>query len=393
MAETEGREILMHQPRLRSRFNVACAAVLLALAAAGAGPASADEAARRVFVMGTWLEVTVTAPDRSTAMAAAEAALEAVEATERRLSTWRPDSELTALNSARTGTWVNLSSELARDLREALGWARLTGGWFNPAVASLVRAWDLRGNGRVPSEAELAQALDGTHMDAFELRGSEARRIVGTAGVEEGGFGKGVALRDAATAALAEHADCVRLDFGGQTHAAGDCPTVRIGIADPRDRTAVVANLQLASGSVATSGNSERGIVVDGVGLGHLLDPHTGRPAPDFGSVTVLAADPVAADCLSTALYSMGPRLGARWMESQEGIGAVYAIEHGSSVEILASEPLLGRLSFEDPAVVATPIRSVDRAERPRAGAVFSGLRPSPDGGAAGTERGGGRDW
>jgi thiamine biosynthesis lipoprotein len=366
----------MHQPRSNTTFQLACVALVLATVAAGAGRVSADEVARRVFVMGTWLDVTVTASDRPTAILAAEAAFAAVESTETRLSTWRPDSELTALNSARTGTWVALSPELARDLREAFGWARQTRGWFNPVVASLARAWDLRGDGRIPSQAELGQALAGAHMEAFELRGSQARRMIGAAGVEEGGFGKGVALRDAATAALAEHADCVRLDFGGQTHAAGSCSEVSIGIADPRDRTAVVANLPVASGSVATSGNGERGIVVDGVRLGHLLDPHSGRPAPDFGSVTVLAADPVAADCLSTALFAMGPTLGPTWLESQEGIEVVYVIDRGETAEIHASGSLLTRISIQDSSVVTRVLPAEDEAERNRPrSAAFSGSR------------------
>ncbi len=383
----------MHRLQSRIRFQSARVPLLLAMIAGGPGPASADdEVARRVFVMGTWLDVAVTAPDRSTAMAAAEAAVAAVEATEARLSTWRPDSELAALNRSRPASWVELSPELAHDLHEALAWGRDSGGWFNPGVASLVRAWDLRGVGSVPFRDELAEALADSDVTAFELRGPLARRLTGGFGIEEGGFGKGVALRDAAAAALAAEADCVRFDFGGQTHAAGDCPAVRVGIADPRDRAAVVATLEVASGSVATSGNAERGIVVDGVRLGHLLDPHSGRPAPDFGSVTVVAADPVAADCLSTALFTMGPRRGAAWLESRSEVGAVYAIDRGNAVEIMASESLLGQLSFDDPAVVATPIGSVDRAERPRAGAVFSGLRPSLDRGISRSERGGDRD-
>ena len=70
--------------------------MLCVVVAATAGPASAAEVARRSFVMGTWLTATVTAPDRSTATTAAEAAVRAVEAVEDRMSTWRADSELYA---------------------------------------------------------------------------------------------------------------------------------------------------------------------------------------------------------------------------------------------------------------------------------------------------------
>ena len=47
---------------------------------------------------------------------------------------------------------------------------------------------------------------------------------------------------------------------------------------------------------------------VEGVRWGHILDPRTGRPAPAWGSVTVVSADPLEADAMATALYIMGPR-------------------------------------------------------------------------------------
>jgi hypothetical protein len=76
----------------------------------------------------------------------------------------------------------------------------------------------------------------------------------------------------------------------------------------------------------------------------------------------VLAADPVAADCLSTALFAMGPLLGARWMESQEGIEVVYVIDRGEAVEMLAGESLYRRLTIEDGTVVARVLGTANPA-------------------------------
>ncbi|MFQ5749404.1 MAG: FAD:protein FMN transferase, partial [Planctomycetota bacterium] len=76
-------------------------------------------------------------------------------------------------------------------------------------------------------------------------------------------------------------------------------------------------------GSLATSGNSEHGIEVGGRRFGHLLDPRTGRPAPDFGSVTVWAPDALTADCLSTGLFVMGPRPALAWAHAHAGIEIV----------------------------------------------------------------------
>src|SRR5204863_3474705 len=79
------------------------------------------------------------------------------------------------------------------------------------------------------------------------------------------------------------------------------------GIAHPQRRDEIALRVPLAGGSLATSGNSERGIEVGGEHWGHLFDPRTGRPARDFGSITVHAPDALSADCLSTGLYVLGP--------------------------------------------------------------------------------------
>ena len=276
--------------------------------------------------MGSVLEVAVKAEDRETALEASQACVLAVDAAERRLSTWRDDSELARLNRTEPGQWEPISLELARDLGAALNWWRATGGAFDPGVGGLVRAWDLRGRGRVPDPQELAVARVGTGAEHLEIDGRRARRLLAGLILEEGGFGKGVGLRDGARAALAAGAVCVVLDFGGQVEMAGDCSEHEITIADPLDRSKGVATLRLRRGSVATSGNSERAVVVDGERLGHLLDPRSGRPAADWGSVTVLAQDPVAADCLATALYVMGPEDGAAWLEERPGLDAAFVV-------------------------------------------------------------------
>ena len=58
---------------------------------------------------------------------------------------------------------------------------------------------------------------------------------------------------------------------------------------------------------MATTSNTERGLVVDGRLLGHILDPRTALPVEDRGSLTVIARRAGVADALSTALFVMGP--------------------------------------------------------------------------------------
>jgi len=276
---------------------------------------------RRLNAMGTWLEVEVSAAGRAQALAASERAVRALEAAEARLSTWRDDSELAGLNRSPVGVPFALSPALERDLERVVSLWRATGGAFDPGVGALVDAWGLRTGGRQPDPEELEAARASGGLAALGLEdGHAVRRHPGLV-LEEGGFGKGIGLDEAADALRAAGARTARLDLGGQLLLLGaGAPVV---LADPRDRARGVLELACAPGSVATSGNSEKGIRVDGVARGHLLDPRTGEPAPDFGSLSVWAADATTADCLSTGLYVLGPDEALRWSARHPGVEVV----------------------------------------------------------------------
>lgn len=325
---------------LPKRIATCLGSIWVGAVAIGAGVCSAADppsAARDVVSMGTRLRLTVYATSRSVALSASEAALAAVAETEIRISTWRSDSELERLNSSTTGSWVDLSPALARDLEIAGRWWRETGAAFDAGIASLIGAWDLRGVGRRPTFEELKRARAVAGFDLLEVAGGRARRVVDGFGIDEGGFGKGIALRDAAVAAMVAGAVCVELDFGGQLYFAGACEERTIAIADPRWRDLVVAEIPVKAGSVATSGASERFVEVGGEKVGHILDPRTGRPVPAWGSVTVIAEDPVTADCLATALYVMGPKDGFEWADRRSDFTAVFAVIEGPEILLLST--------------------------------------------------------
>ena len=286
--------------------------------AAGRAPSPPGEPVQReLAAMGTYLSLSVEAETRELALAASEAAARAVEAAERRLSTWSRDSELARLNAAPVGVEVTLSPELERDLTLAARWFAATQGAFDPALGGWVRAWDLRGAGRVASRDEIEAARVPGGYAALELRpGIAIRRHTGLI-VEEGGFGKGVALDDALAAARASGATRARVDLGGQLAVIGRAE--RVVLAHPRHRDRPVLELELPSGSLATSGNAERGLVADGVSIGHLLDPRTGAPARDFGSLSVWCSSAADADCLSK-LFVLGPEGALRWAAEHPGV-------------------------------------------------------------------------
>jgi thiamine biosynthesis lipoprotein len=264
---------------------------------------------RRLSVMGTVLDLRVEGADRARALDASEAAAREISRVEDLLSTWKPGGPLDRLNRASPGEPVVLGVEAAGALAEVFAWSDRTGGVFDPTVLPLVRAWDLRGAGRVPGDRELSVALAATGRSRFRVdaAGGRAWRLAAEAGIDEGAWGKGYALDRAAAALRQVRTRRALIDLGGQVLALGR--TV-VSIADPRNRGHAAATLSVANASVSTSGNSERGLTVGGRRVGHLLDPHTGAPAPDFGSATVVAPTGLAADVLSTAFFVLGPEKG-----------------------------------------------------------------------------------
>ena len=284
-----------------------------------AGPVEGAPVVRRLGAMGTWLEVEVRAAGRPAALAAIEAAVRAIEAAEARLSTWREDTELARWNAEAGALEPRpLSAELADELGRALELADETGGAFDPACANLVEAYGLRGDGRWPAADELDRARERTGYAHLVLESRTLRRLVPGVRIEEGAFGKGAALDAALRAADAAGAESVAVDLGGQIAFRGAPRPV--SLADPRDRERPCLRLTVEPGSLATTANGVRGRVVDGRPLGHVLDPRTGRPAPEIGSVSVWAPDALTADALSTGLYVLGAEAALAYAERHPGI-------------------------------------------------------------------------
>lgn len=321
--------------------RVATATLLPALLGAAAPPALPEAVLeRQVAAMGTVLRLEVTAASRPLALAASEAAVGAVAAVEERLSTWRTDSELAALNRHPPGVEFALSPQLAADLQLAARIWRETDGAFDPAIGALLQAWDVRGTGRRPGRAELAAARQASGLALLTLTPRTAVRLHPGVRLEEGGFGKGVGL-DAALAALtAAGATGAVLDFGGQVAVLPSPSGYEVAVAHPRQRAREIARVCLAAGSLATSGNGSRPRRRP-----HLFDPRTGRPAADFGSVSVWAASAAEADALATALFVLGPARALAWAEQHTQVGVLVVEMQRGDAQVRVSRALLeGRL-------------------------------------------------
>jgi thiamine biosynthesis lipoprotein len=260
------------------------------------------------------------------------------------LSTWRADSAISLLNRTPVGQpWPadNVLCQLFDDLFE---WQAATGGTFDPAVGALTSAWKIHENGTLPSDGELRDALERTGLRqlTFDRQPCLITRRADVT-IDVGAFGKGEAL-DRARHVLAGSAWMI--DLGGQVAVGGTPPDGKpwlVPIAHPAKRDQPIMRVQLTSGSLATSGGSERDLKIGDTRVGHILDPRNGRPAPFNGSVLVWHERALVADILSTALYVMGPEDGPAWAAAR-GFTAAYLIPESGSVRVAATPDFKVRL-------------------------------------------------
>ncbi|HEX7603961.1 MAG TPA: FAD:protein FMN transferase, partial [Polyangiaceae bacterium] len=307
--------------------------------------------------MGTAFGLTISAATRDVALDSSEAVVRAVEAADLLLSTWREDTPLARLNAAAPGVPVPVGPKLFALLRTVFEWEKATEGAFDPAVGPLVTAWALRTGGRVPDAAALAQARAASRaaLFTFEESSLSVTRNDAFASIDEGAWGKGWALDRAAEAARDAGASSFVLDLGGQVLAEGE--EAAVGVAHPRERARAIATLRLRNASASTSGNSERGVGVNRRRIGHLLDPRTGQPARDFGSVTVVAPSGLTADVLSTALFVLGPKEGMALSERLRSEGVAHESlffiegEEGQALRVSMSRGMKRLIELAAPSV------------------------------------------
>jgi thiamine biosynthesis lipoprotein len=136
-----------------------------------------------------------------------------------------------------------------------------------------------------------------------------------------GGFGKEYAVDRVYDLLAARRAGSFLVNLGGDLRANRRPPSGRwqIGIERPETDRQAALLLELEHGALATSGDSKRFLLKDGVRYGHVLDPRTGWPVPGAPrSVTVAASSCTEAGLVSTLALLHGAR--ARAFLSEQGL-------------------------------------------------------------------------
>jgi thiamine biosynthesis lipoprotein len=279
-------------------------------------------------------EVQVHCADERFAEAAAAAAIAEVARIEAKYSRYRADSVVSRINAQAGGAALPVDEETRLLLFFADACFRQSGGAFDATSGVLRRAWDFA-SGRVPGDDELAQLLPLIGWERVEFSGESVRLPLPGMQLDFGGFGKEYAVDRAARVLMEMGVEHALVNLAGDLSILGAQPggaPWRVGIRHPRRDDRVLATLPVRSGAIATSGDYERYIEVDGIRHCHILDPRTGRSARGLQSVTVHASSCLVAGSAATIAMLKGAPEGLEWLES---LGSSYlcVLEDGSVVD------------------------------------------------------------
>jgi thiamine biosynthesis lipoprotein len=242
--------------------------------------------------MGSPCEVQLFARDYQAAARAFAATVAEVERLEQHYSRYRNDSFLSEINRvAASGGTIEVDPETALLFDYADTCFDQSGGLFDISSGILRCAWDFK-TGKAASEEELAELLPLVGWDNIVWKAPVIRFPRPGMELDFGGVVKEYAVDRVAGLLLHQGIDSGFVNLGGDVRVLGPRPDGspwRVGIRHHRVRDGVASLIEIDRGALASSGDYERCIVIDGVHYGHILNPRTGWPVREMAAVSVLA--------------------------------------------------------------------------------------------------------
>lgn len=278
------------------------------------------------FVLGTVVSLDIRDHASETLMKSLTSHLTLIE---NLMSPTIKTSDVYRLNHA-GGQALLVSNYTYAVLGKALEYARVTRELFDPTLGTLINIWGIGTDGaKIPSQHEIDSAIVMRGIDNVEMLGKYQVRLTGNAQLDLGAIAKGYAADELVRLAKRAGVQSAIFNLGGNVIVLGSKGTnpFRIAIQNPfSERDDYLGILDARDTSIVTSGDYERYFIgPDGTKYHHILDPRTGFPADnELASITIVCPNSTLADALSTAVYVMGLEAGLGYVNSLEGVEAIF---------------------------------------------------------------------
>jgi len=283
-------------------------------------------------------------PDADRLPRIVDEAFDEVDRIDRLMSHYNANSPLSRVNREAARHPVAVEPELFDFIVDAMRYHRDSGGAFDITVGPLMKAWGFfQGEGRVPSDAELAAARH--HVGGAHVMLNPISKTIGfdEPGVELdlGGIAKGYAVDRVVALFRRRQIAAALVSAGGSTIYGLGAPPGRDGwdvmIQDPIDPRKIALTVQLKDRALSVAGSSEKTFEAGGVTYSHIMDPRTARPVQGVLTVAVLASSGTAGDALDDAFFVLGPEGSRAYLHRLRGTEAFFFLPASARLKPEAS--------------------------------------------------------
>jgi len=281
-------------------------------------------------LMGNRFEITVVADDPSWANECIADAVEEISRIEKLFTTFDESSQTNLINRNAGIAPVKVDKEVYDLVERSKKISALTQGAFDITYGSIdKRLWNFDKTMTSLPDPQTAKQL----VRLINYRNVILNKNSGSVFLKEkgmrigfGGIGKGYAAEKAKSLLQQRGIKSGIVNAAGDLTAWGYQPGGEpwtIGIADPNTARKAFSFLDITNTSVATSGNYEKFILIDGKKYSHTIDPKTGLPVRGIKSVTIICPNAEIADAMATPVMIMGIKVGLNMINQMKGIAGI----------------------------------------------------------------------
>jgi thiamine biosynthesis lipoprotein len=270
-------------------------------------------------------EVKLFAADGEHAAVVFDAITAEVLRIQKKYSRYDSESVVSQINTAAGELPVLVDDETASLLNYADICFKESSGLFDITSGVLRRVWDFQ-SGELPTQDAIEAILPLVGWSRAEWAMPYFGLPYFGMEIDFGGIGKEYAVDRCAQILKERNDGHALINFSGDLFATGprvDGTPWSVGVQDPRNPGASIAHIHLCSGALATSGDYERFMMIDGERYCHILNPKTGWPVKGLQSVSVNAPSCLAAGSVATIAMLFGEKRGARFLKESGAINLV----------------------------------------------------------------------
>ncbi|MEY3039554.1 MAG: hypothetical protein RLZZ593_696 [Bacteroidota bacterium] len=286
-------------------------------------------ATKTVLLMGSRFDLTVVAEDQAACQYYLGVAEQEITRIENLISDWRSGTEVDQINQHAGIKPVKVSWETFQLIERSKYLSKITEGAFDISYAAVDRIWKFDGTvNQLPQPEVIKASVSKIGYTNIITQAKDTTVFLALKGMKIGfgSNGKGYAADKTRTLLQSMGVTAGIINASGDLTTWGKKPDGTdwtVGITNPLNKDQIFSWLPVTNSAIATSGNYEKYIDIEGKRYSHIIDPRTGYPVQGVVSVSVLAPSAELCDALATSVFVLGVEAGLDLINQLKGVSCI----------------------------------------------------------------------